>query len=166
MPAQRQKSEIRRDDPGLAEDAQALNKAVSELVRVYQFRDRTSICYYDISVTQCYALSAVIRHGPMTLNELAAELFLDKSTASRVVRSLARKGYVSRTADPEDARALRLVATRKGRGLEARIVRDLIEEMKALVSDYDPETRRATAELISRLARAASLRFGRIGAAS
>jgi MarR family 2-MHQ and catechol resistance regulon transcriptional repressor len=165
LPARRKEPETRARDSALHKDAEALNKAVSELVRVYQFRDRTSICYYDISVTQCYALSAVIRRGPMPLNELAGELFLDKSTASRVVGSLVRKGYVSRTADPEDARALRLKATRRGRDLEAKIVRDLVEEMKKLVSDYDPETRRATARLISRLAHAASRRFGREGAA-
>ena len=141
-------------------DTRDLQAAVSELVRVYQFRDRTSICYYDISVTQCYALTSINKHGPMTLNDLAAELYLDKSTASRVVGSLVRKGYVGRSADPEDGRALRLKATRKGAELESKIYRDLLQEMKILISDYDPKTRRATATLIARLARAAAKRFG------
>jgi hypothetical protein len=59
-----------------------LHEALSELVRVYQFRDRDRICCHDISVTQCYALEALLRRGPCGLNELAAELYLDKSTAS------------------------------------------------------------------------------------
>jgi DNA-binding MarR family transcriptional regulator len=160
LPSPRKKSDGSGRNSGLDGDARELHKAVSELVRVYQFRDRTSICYYDISVTQCYALSAIIRHGPMTLNELAALLYLDKSTASRVVGSLVKKGYVSRSEDPEDARALRLKATKKGHDLDSRIASDLVEEMKKLISDYDRDTRRATARLIARLAGAASERFG------
>lgn len=147
-------------ESALEADARDLHDAVSELVRVYQFRDRMSTCYYDISVTQCYALSSIIKHGPITLNDLAGELYLDKSTASRVVGSLVRKGYVSRAVDPEDGRAVRLMATRKGLALESKILRDLRQEMKELVSDYSPDTRRSTARLIARLAKAASRRFG------
>lgn len=160
MSSKRVKREAPVEDSGLDIDARNLHQAVSDLVRVYQFRDRKSIFYYDISVTQCYALSSIIMHGPMTLNGLASELYLDKSTASRVVGSLVRKGYVRRSADPGDARALRLEVTRKGVGLHSKISRDLVEEMKELVTDYDPDTRRATARLISRLAQRASKRFG------
>ena len=81
-------------------DAGALHDALSELVRVYQFRDRDRICCHDISVTQCYALEALLRRGPSGLNELAAELYLDKSTASRVVATLERKRYISRAPPP------------------------------------------------------------------
>ena len=75
-------------DGTLPEDARAVHEALSDLVRVYQFRDRDRICCHDVSVTQCYALEALIRRGPITLGELAAELYLDKSTASRVVGTL------------------------------------------------------------------------------
>ena len=78
----------------IRDEATRLYAALSDLVRVYQFRDRDRICCYDISVTQCYALEALAHAGPRTLNELAAELYLDKSTASRVVTTLERKGYV------------------------------------------------------------------------
>ena len=73
-------------DPNLEQDAAALHAAVSDLVRVYQFRDRDHICCHDISVTQCYALEAVAERGPMRLGALADRMFLDKSTTSRVVR--------------------------------------------------------------------------------
>src|SRR5262245_14728391 len=85
-----------RVDPKLHADAESLHAALSELVRVYQFRDRDRICCHDVSVTQCYALEALLRRGPSSLNELASELYLDKSTASRVVATLRRKGYVTR----------------------------------------------------------------------
>jgi len=161
LPSKRRKGDVPVKDPGLDADVLDLYNAVSELVRAYQFRDRKSICYYDISVTQCYALSSIVTHGPMTLNGLAAELYLDKSTASRVVAALVKRGYVRRSADPSDARALNLEATGKGLDLHSRIAEDLIGEMKDLVGDCDPGTRQDLARLIVRLADAASERFGR-----
>ena len=141
-------------------DATALHEALSELVRVYQFRDRDRICCHDISVTQCYALEALIRRGPSGLNELAAELYLDKSTASRVVATLERKRYVSRAPHPEDGRAIVLTVTPAGRRLCERIRTDLIAEARQLLEDFEPEVRDAAARLILRLARAAATRSG------
>ena len=73
----------------LMQDAEALHGALSELVRIYQFRDRDRICCHDISVTQCYALEALVEHGPMRSQALARRLMLDKSTTTRVVDALA-----------------------------------------------------------------------------
>lgn len=142
-------------DPRLAADARELHGVLSGLMRVVQFRDRDRICCYDVSVTQCYALEAVLRRGPLTLNELAAHLYLDKSTASRVVKALAEKGYLERRPHPEDGRAVQLEATAAGRRLHGAIERDLLAEVETLVADFDPEVRRALASLLARLSRAA-----------
>src|SRR3954469_2074635 len=92
----------------LDRDAADLHTAVADLVRVYQFRDRDRICCHDISVTQCYALETLVEHGPLRLNALADRLFLDKSTTSRVVGTLVKKGYVEQGADAQDGRAIAL----------------------------------------------------------
>lgn len=144
----------------LEAEATALHDALGELVRVYQFRDRDRICCHDISVTQCYALEALIRRGPSGLNELAAELYLDKSTASRVVGALARKRYAARAPHPEDGRAVVLTATATGRRLYERIRADLIAEAEDLLEEFEPEVRQAAARLLLRLARAAATRSG------
>jgi hypothetical protein len=57
----------------LEADAVALHEALSELVRVYQFRDRDRICCHDISVTQCYALDALLRRGPAAVEYARAD---------------------------------------------------------------------------------------------
>jgi DNA-binding MarR family transcriptional regulator len=151
-------------NPELQTDAENLYAALSELVRVYQFRDRDRICCHDISVTQCYALEALVRRGPSGLNELAADLFLDKSTASRVVTTLQRKGYVARVAHSEDRRAVVLTVTPAGRQLHERIRKDLVAEERALLADFEPEVRKAAPKLLLRLARAAISRTARGGA--
>jgi DNA-binding MarR family transcriptional regulator len=146
-------------DADLQRDAAALQAAVSDLVRVYQFRDRDRICCHDISVTQCYALETVAEHGPMRLGALAERLFLDKSTTSRVVATLVRKGYLSQGPDPADARASAIDVTKAGRQLYGRITRDLVAQQQEVLQDLDPEVRDGVVEVVRRLARAAERRF-------
>ena len=143
----------------LARDAAALQRAVADLVRVYQYRDRDRICCYDISVTQCHALEAIVEAGPLRLVALAERMLLDKSTASRVVSALVKKGYVEQRPDAEDGRAVALVVTRRGRALHQRIEQELVDQQRALLADFDPAVRAGVIEALRRLARAADARF-------
>ena len=142
---------MRAGDATLTRQARELQDALAEFIRVYQFRDRDRICCYDISPTQCYALDALLRRELITLNDLAAELCLDKSTASRVVATLERKGYVARATHPRDGRSVVLTATVAGRRLVESIRGDLIDEKKRLLSEFPEEVRESAAELIQRL---------------
>ena len=146
-------------ETALDRDAADLQTAVADLVRVYQFRDRDRICCHDISVTQCYALETLVEHGPLRLSALADRLFLDKSTTSRVVGTLVKKGYVEQSADAQDGRAIALNATRKGRSLCARITGDLVGQQRQLLQDLDPEVRTGVVQVLRRLAQAADARF-------
>jgi DNA-binding MarR family transcriptional regulator len=143
----------------LQRDAEALQTAIADLVRVYQFRDRDRICCHDVSVTQCYALETLVEHGPMRLGALADRLFLDKSTTSRVVNTLVRKGYVEQRADATDGRAMLIDATRQGQRLCARISSDLVEQQKQLLADLAPDVRAGVVQVVQRLAHAADARF-------
>lgn len=163
MPPALSPSPRTQSDSRLDRDTRTIYQALSDLIRVYQFRDRDRICCYDVSVSQCYALEALVRRGPLTLNELAAHLYLDKSTASRVVDALERKGYVNRTPDPKDRRALRLEATAAGRRLVQRIEGEILAEERRLLADFPPEVRRSMAVLLRRLAEAAADRVDTSG---
>ena len=151
------------DDPALEADAARFYDALSALIRVYQFRDRDRICCHDLSVTQCYALEALADRGPLSINELAARLYLDKSTVSRVADALERKGLLQKAADPEDRRAVRLLATQAGKTLQVRIRDEIREREKGLLRDFDPEVREAMIALIGRLAKAAADRVDTTG---
>jgi MarR family 2-MHQ and catechol resistance regulon transcriptional repressor len=147
------------EQAALNRDAIALQAAVADLVHIYQFRDRDRICCHDVSVTQCYALETLVENGPMRLSALAERLFLDKSTTSRVVSTLVRKGYVEQRADANDGRATTLSATRQGQRLCTRIKDDLIDQQKQLLQDLDPDVRKGVVQVLSRLAQAADARF-------
>src|SRR5690625_219827 len=143
----------------LARDAEDLYEALNDLIRVYQFRDRGHICCYDVSVTQCYALETLVKQGSLRLQSLAEEMYLDKSTASRVVNALERKGYVVRVEDGEDRRAIRVQATTEGKELYRTIRSDLIAEERSMIESLSPEVRQASLTLLRQLARAAEARY-------
>lgn len=145
-------------DPTLRADAEHLSDALSELIRVIQFRDRDRACCYDISVSQCHALKGVVDAGGLTVNELAAHLYLDKSSASRLANGLVGKGLLARERDAEDGRVVRLVATPEGASTCAIIESDLTREYAEMLSDFDPEVRAAITGLVARLGRSFTAR--------
>jgi DNA-binding MarR family transcriptional regulator len=145
-------------DPSLARDAERLSDALEDLLRVVQFRDRDRACCYDVSVSQCYALERVVHGGGLTVNELAASLYVDKSTASRIAQSLVDKGYVARARDPEDGRVVRLVPTPAGTVLCHRILADIREEYAEMLAEFGPEVRAGIIRLVGRLGRSFAAR--------
>ena len=145
-------------DPALLQDAERLSDALEDLLRVVQFRDRDRACCYDVSVSQCYALERVVEAGGLTVNELAASLYLDKSTASRIANSLVDKGYLARARDPDDGRVVRLVPTPAGSALCRRIMADIADEYAEMLSEFSPDVREGFITLVGRLGRSFAAR--------
>ena len=150
----------KRKNDQLTQDSEDLHEALNQLVRVHQFRDRDRICCYDVSVTQCYAVETLVKRGALRLQVLAEEMFLDKSTASRVIDTLERKGYVSRVEDDEDRRAVRIQATDAGRELYAKITADPIAEQLAMIENLSAEARQGALSLLRQITRATEIRCG------
>jgi len=150
-------------DPDLADDAEHLRAALSQVIRVAQFRDRDRVCCYDVSVSQCYALEALVDLGAATVNDLAGALYLDKSTASRLAHGLSQKGYVRRVASAEDGRSVVLEPTTRGRRLVERVKLDVTSEYAGLLAELEPEVRSSVVRVVSRLAGAFSARVDASG---
>ena len=139
--------------PPLERDAAALYGAMTELLRVYQYRDRVG--YHGLTITQCYVLDILIRRGSCTLNELAAAMCLDKSTLSRVVDGLERKHAVKRAVNPADGRSTLIEATRSGSRRYRRVEADIVAENANVLSGFTAPVRRQLVVLITAPARAA-----------
>ena len=142
--------------------SERLYEAVNELVRAYQSRDRERVCCHDLNLNQWAALSYVFRGGPVGLNALAEHLALDKSTASRVVDSLVKKGLVERVENSSDRRAIELGTSPAGAALYQTIRASLMVEEDQLLAGLSAEQRAAILGLIVRLTDAA--RGGRAAA--
>ena len=144
----------------LHDQADDFHRALGDLVRLQQHRSRDRVAFYGITVSGAHALEALERLGPVSLNRLAAELFVDKSTASRIVAALEDRGWVARTADPADRRALRLHLTDEGLGLHDQLHADAVWEMQAVLAGTDAATRAATLTFLRELARTAAMHAG------
>jgi DNA-binding MarR family transcriptional regulator len=139
----------------LDDDAAALYRVMTELLRVYQFRDRDRVGYHDLTITQCYVLDILVRRGPLSLNELAVEMLLDKSTLSRVVDGLEKQRAVKRTSHPADGRSTLIEPTRSGTRRYERVEADLVAENAKVLSGFTAPVRRQLVALIAELTRAA-----------
>ncbi|HYJ79350.1 MAG TPA: MarR family transcriptional regulator, partial [Longimicrobiaceae bacterium] len=127
-------------------------------------RERDRVAAYDVSVSGAHALDALDALGPLSLNQLAAELFVDKSTACRVVGALEDRGHVRRLPDDSDGRAIRIELTPAGRDLQAQLREDAAWEVQAMLAGFAPESRRETLRFLRQLTRTSALHAGAAGA--
>lgn len=141
-------------DATLAQDAEAFSRALERLARVYQLQDPRQTCSFGISLTECYSLETLVLRGPVTVNDVAGELGLDKSTASRALAGLARKGLARRRLHPEDGRAVSVSATPAGQRLFERIRRAGRSLNREILGDFSPGDRRAATAVLQRVAAA------------
>ena len=135
-----------------------LSDALLSLARVYQLRDRDRICRHGITVSQCYALEAIVAGDGLRVTELARALGLDKSTSSRVAESLCALGLARYEDEQANRRAKRVVPTRKGRALDTRIHDEIAAEHLAIFDGFDRKEVEVATRLLKAVATARTTR--------
>lgn len=136
-------------------------QALSALARAYQLRDRSTLLAEGVTVTECYALEAVIRDPGCSVTAVARELGLNKSSASRAILALERRGLLRRAEDPKEHRAVRLEPTARGRARHRRVVTRVAAEYRGLLSSISPARRRQLVDTLERLAELTRKRLAR-----
>jgi DNA-binding MarR family transcriptional regulator len=68
-----------------------------------------------VTLPQCHALMALDEGEGINLNELAARMRIDTSTASRIVDGLVKRNLIERIIPPENRRSVNLYFTESGR---------------------------------------------------
>ena len=146
-----------RDDRGKpAQRAAEFYQAVTELVRAWQLRDRNRAGTHNLSSSAAYALEVLVRMGTIGVNELAAELYVERSTASRIVAGLEEKGLVVRSHHPADRRSVCIEVTDLGRGVHRQLHEENLREAAALLASTPVDERNALMDQLRELARASA----------
>ena len=101
------------NDPRAEQTAARLHSAAIRLLRLVRRQDEAG----GLGAPRLSALSVVVFAGPLSLAELAAEEQVRPPTMSRIVDALLAAGLVTREADPNDRRMVRIAATDEGRRL-------------------------------------------------
>jgi len=136
-------------DPEAAE----FRRAFRELTRLHQLRDRARVSAAGVTVAGGHALEVLAERGPVSLTALSAELFVDRSTACRIVGLLEDHGHVVRRADPRDGRSIRVELTPGGRALEAALRGESVRETAEALAGFAPDARGEALAFLRRLTR-------------
>jgi DNA-binding MarR family transcriptional regulator len=92
----------------------------------------------DVTLTQFRTLMVLAGRGPQRTVDVAGELDVNPSTATRMCDRLVRKGLMRRTRRAGDRRVVRLVLTPAGRELVAEVSRRRRAELARLVGAIPP----------------------------
>ena len=138
----------------LEQDAQKLNTLLMELIKRYQFRDRSQICCMGVSVSQCHALMTIAERGSLSMRELAAKLFLTISTMTRIVDQLVKKKLVVRHPDARDRRQVLVEATDKGKEVLKEIDNAMINTQEGILSKLSSQEREVVIKAVAELTQA------------
>jgi DNA-binding MarR family transcriptional regulator len=122
--------------------ADRLHSAALHLLRRLRIEDET----LGISAPRLSALSVLVFGGPRRIGELADAEQVEPPTMTRLVDALQRAGYVTRSPDPDDRRAVVIRATASG-------VRALNKGRSQRVEALAAELRSLTREQLAILAK-------------
>lgn len=94
----------------------------------------------EVTLPQFRTLVVLVSHGPQRIVDLAMELAVTSSTATRMCNRLVRKGLVVREERPEDRRAAWVALTPQGRTLVGEVMRRRREAIGAVIAQLSLPT--------------------------
>jgi DNA-binding MarR family transcriptional regulator len=130
--------------------ADQLHSAAIHLLRRIRKVDEAS----GLSAARLSVLSVLVFGGPTTVGALARAEQVSAPTMSRLLSGLERDGFVVREADEDDARAVRVRATPKGRRVLVQGRERRVAELTQLLEDISADelaTLGSAAEIMERI---------------
>jgi DNA-binding MarR family transcriptional regulator len=130
--------------------AEGIVRLLTELVRR---KDPSEPSTHELTTSQAQAIRLIILDGPQRVGSLAKALGVTMATASRTVDALVGAGLVHREPDPQDARAVRVVLTARGRKEHQVRYRRFVRALERLSDDLSEVERRQLADALETLGR-------------
>jgi DNA-binding MarR family transcriptional regulator len=121
-----------------------LQEQLIALIRAFGLhRPDQTPCGKPVAVAESHALMELAQGAPLSQNDLAARLQLEKSTVSRLVGILESRGWIARARNAQDGRARELRLTDTGQQMAAELA-EARRAKFARVFDAIPEAEQAT----------------------
>ena len=134
--------------------AEKLRESLRLIVRRLGILERSEASCCDITLSQCHTIVEIGRAGSMSLNALADNLGLDKSTISRSADKLVNDGIMLRDADPEDRRYLSLVLSEKGQDVFQELEKRMVEYFTEVIAGIPDDKQEQVLDSLEILAQA------------
>lgn len=149
------------DGPGAPQDdVRAVLRAIEAFGRAQRCIGGAFAQHLDLPRATLSVLFKLHAHGAMQVSELAQQLQVDVSVASRQVTALVDEGLAVRDVDPDDRRARTIALSPAGtaRATEAR--QSVGRLLAAALSDWDSEHLTTLATSLNDLTDAVTTHFG------
>jgi DNA-binding MarR family transcriptional regulator len=104
---------------------------------------------HDLSLTQLRVLG-ILRDREPTMADLATFTGLERSTVSGLIDRAARRGLVSKTADPHDGRSVRVTLTEPARTLVPEVTAAIGDRIKPLTGKLSTAEQKRLTALLSK----------------
>jgi DNA-binding MarR family transcriptional regulator len=108
----------------------------------------------SISLSEGFALMALNAKAPLSQQALAEQLQLDKSTVSRLIKSIEQKGWIKRVRDMDDTRVFQVHLTSEGQATAEGLVKEMTQRHERLLAALKPDEQAALAYGLAALIRA------------
>lgn len=119
-----------------------LQEQMIALVRAFGLHQpEQTPCGQPVTVAEAYALMELARDRAFTQNELVERLNLAKSTVSRLVDGLVKRGWIERTRNPNDGRSKMLALTPEGQNVAATIATAREQKFTRVLKEIPVEQR-------------------------
>lgn len=130
---------------------QTLRHDMRLLARKMELMTKGEASCCGITLTQCHLLTEIGWAGTASLNTLSDRLGVDKSTMSRNIDILVTGSLVSRTADPDNRRAVTIALTDQGRQLFQQIEASMTQFYETLLHALPADKRSQVLESLELL---------------
>jgi DNA-binding MarR family transcriptional regulator len=131
-----------------------LDGLLFQLLQLVGLRSEWPFDDVTLSLPECVTLLAIAERGELSQQDLATELRVDKSRASRIGSGLEDRGWIERVRDPANRRVYRIRLTAQGKRLARRVAAIMRERHGAVFDAMTEEERAALATGLAGLARA------------
>lgn len=105
----------------IPENGRVLLKLISELSQALRCCQQEPVFCEDVSFFQFFILDTVAEKGSLRLADLHDILSVEKSTTTRLVNPLVKKGMIVREKSDHDSRAINLTLTQKGKEVHRKV---------------------------------------------
>ena len=128
-----------------------LMKFINRTARCSNFFRAQQLTDSGVSGVQCTYLIRIGRQPGISQDQLAGQLYKDKSVVARQIATLMQRGYVRRELSPTDRRVQQLYPTEQTLELLPRMLEVFSEWEKILTQGFTDEEKETVYSLLSRI---------------
>jgi len=117
----------------------SLTRIVTLLARKSQMCIGNVLSKYDLTAAEQPFFMTLRRKEGVTQDELTSIVCVDKSAATRAIKSLEEKGYIIRLKDEKDKRHNRVYLTEKAKQISEDVAKELLDLNDMITKGINPE---------------------------